>query len=156
MRRKLTIFMPLGLAFPLALGATLLATPAQAKVSWSKTTKVANGVTVRQGRTADGKKRVHAATITLCTAGVSVVATKPPRYRATASSWGRSVGAKVAVNGDFFTYTTPPKVYGDAVGGGVRWPTSQSGRGCSGSWYCGDYGWIAVGRAGSILATADW
>ena len=62
-----------------------------------------------------------------------------------ALNWASSTGVQLAVNGDFFQYASPPFVYGDAVGGGVHWPSSQTGVDDVGEWYYRRYGWIAVG-----------
>lgn len=131
-----------------ALVASMLASAvAGAKVvNWTKVRRPYSGVVIRQGRTTSNTTNVTAAFISLCTSYVHVAATPPAKSRRTAGNWAWSIGAQVAVNGDFFKYTTPPDVYGDAVGGGKHWPLSQIGTDDSGQWYYRRYGWIAFGN----------
>ena len=82
------------------------------------------GVVVRQQRWDDPDNDVFVAEIDLCAAGISVLATEAPSSRQTAGAWAEDVGAQLAVNGDFYSSTS---VYGDAVGGGERWPLDQLG-----------------------------
>jgi hypothetical protein len=60
-------------------------------------------------------------------------------------SWAQSVGANVAVNGDFFR--TGPAIAGIAVGGGKPWPYEQLGvdPSLSNRYFFERYGWIAFG-----------
>lgn len=88
----------------------------------------------------------YAATIIdLCADQTRVVATEPGQNRRTTTSWAKSKGVQIAVNGDFFE--SNGAVYGAAVGGGLTWPDAQTGNhpGKSWAWYYGKPGWIAVG-----------
>jgi hypothetical protein len=105
------------------------------------------GVRILEGQTSSPTTRFHAAFVDLCADYVHVDATARPTARRTASSWGTSVGATVAVNGDFFKYESPPRVYGLAAGAGTAWPVAQTGEASAASseWFYRDYGWIAFG-----------
>lgn len=73
-------------------------------------------------RYADGAHaRVHVLTLDLCHAGVTLRATSPDEGPATVRSWARSVGAAVAINGDFFDAPGPLPL-GPARGDGHDWP----------------------------------
>lgn len=126
----------------------VLAAPSSAlalDIIWDSSRSPYPGVEIKRGHTDSPQRYFWATYVDLCSDYVHVDATAPASSRQTTGSWGRNVGAQVAVNGDFFQYTTPPQVYGDAVGGGQRWPQSQTGVDDSGSWYYRNYGWIAVG-----------
>jgi exopolysaccharide biosynthesis protein len=85
---------------------------------------------------------------------LQVDATAPTRRTQTVEEWARENDALVAVNGDFYRYVAGlPHVYGDAVGGGERWPEVQTGRGDQyvGEWFHGRYGWVAFGGSGVIF-----
>src|SRR5690606_28509859 len=100
------------------------------------------------GTTSSPTTRFHALFVDLCTDYVHLRATSTPASRRTAASWAGSVGVQAAVNGDFFrTATSTPIVYGQAVGGGVPWPSAQTGEAAAytDDWYYRDYGWIAFG-----------
>lgn len=73
---------------------------------------------------------------------VPVDATRAPSATQTAWDWGTAVDATAATNGDFFTIG-PVTVYGDAVGGGVRWLGAQAGYGTThaSEWYYEHFGW---------------
>lgn len=58
----------------------------------------------------------------LCTAGVSVRATKYGERNHTAAGWAQMVDAEVAINADFFDYPGWSYVVGRARGGGEDWP----------------------------------
>ncbi len=106
------------------------------------------GVRILTGRTSSPTTRFYAAYVDLCADYVHVGATTRPSSLRTAGSWGNSVGATVATNGDFFRYESPPRVYGLAVGDGHPWPAAQSGEGSAASseWFYHHYGWIAFGN----------
>jgi uncharacterized protein (TIGR03382 family) len=130
----------------LLVGLTTLTTPALAfDLVWDSTRSPYPGVEIKRGHTDSPQRYFWATYVDLCSDYIHVDATSPAATRRTAGAWASSVGAQVAVNGDFFQYTTPPQIYGDAVGGGQHWPPSQTGVDDTGSWYYRDYGWIAVG-----------
>lgn len=109
------------------------------------TTTVADGVTVEAYRTSSPSTNLWVARIDLCTDGVYVDASRASTSTRSTGSWAESMDDVVlATNGDFYK-TDPLRVYGDAVGGGVRWPTSQTGLDSdySSEWYYEHYGWIA-------------
>ena len=122
------------------------ADPAQAlKVTLTTNTKPYPGVNVRKGYSDSPKRHFYVTFVSLCTDYVHVRATSTPKKRETCGAWGSAAGVQLAVNGDFFKYETPPKIYGDAVGKGVRWPFSLSGVDDTSGWYKQNYGWIALG-----------
>ncbi|MDC0667873.1 phosphodiester glycosidase family protein [Nannocystis radixulma] len=104
------------------------------------------GVRVQTLKLTGPTARAWAVFVDLCTEQVRVGATAAPQSLRTAGSWADSVGAQVAVNGDFYK-TGPVRVYGAAVGGGAAWPAVQTGTDPTydGEWYYQDYGWIAFG-----------
>ncbi len=116
-------------------------------VTIDSTTSPYPGVTLHVGHTTGPTRNFRAVEIDLCTDYVHVAATAAPTKRQTVGAWASGVGAQVGVNGDFFHYTTPPKVYGDAVGAGVQWPAALNGADDTSGWYKQNYGWIAVGPA---------
>ena len=103
------------------------------------------GVTLWKGKITGPNNEFYAAFVDLCAPNVHVDASKNVGMK-TSSSWAQSVGAELAVNGDFFK-TGPNRVYGDAVGGSTRWPAVNTGRSAdySSEWYYKNYGWIAFG-----------
>jgi hypothetical protein len=118
------------------------------RVTFEEETEPYPGVRLVERHTADPSWRIHAAYISLCHDGVHVDARSSQASRITSASWGSAMGAQLAVNGDFYrTDRTTPTVYGDAVGVGLRWPTSRTGLDAafSGDWYYRRYGWIAFG-----------
>ncbi|MFU8803128.1 MAG: FG-GAP-like repeat-containing protein [Bradymonadaceae bacterium] len=105
------------------------------------------GIRLVSGRTSSPATNFKAAFIDLCNDYVHVDASAPGGTR-TVASWGQSVGAQLAVNGDFYAFANNTShVYGDAVGNGQRWPSIRTGRddAYSGSWFYMKYGWIAFG-----------
>ncbi len=79
-------------------------------------------------RTTSYPRRIVATQVDLCAPGVSVRATQSSERKRTPSSFAKLVGAKVAVNGDFFSYQT----YGTSglsVGNGNRWTDTKDGGG---------------------------
>jgi len=106
----------------------------------------ASGVTVRHYHTTDPTTQTWVVLVDLCTSYVHVDATRAPSDTQTTGSWADDRGVAVATNGDFYK-TGPVRVYGDAVGGGIRWPSDQTGLGSDydGEWYWEHYGWIAFG-----------
>src|SRR5690554_69018 len=130
--------------------AAALSAPASAQTITSRnTTTPYPGVRLVQGRTSSPSTRFWAAYIDLCNDYIHVDATSSTTSARSAGSWANSVGAQLAVNGDFYAYTNGVlHTYGDAVGGGVRWPSIRTGRDASYSsgWFYQDYGWIAFGK----------
>lgn len=67
-------------------------------------------------------QNVHVVVVDLCAAGVSARGTASSERRQTPSSFGRAVGAQVAINGDFFSFsdysTNGPSAHAGAVWGG--------------------------------------
>jgi hypothetical protein len=135
------------LALALALSA-LLTVPAQA-VTLTKRSESTPwpGVTVRQYRTASPATDAWVGIVDLCTANIHVDATQTPTATRTTGTWAQAVGASLATNGDFYK-TGPLRVYGDAVGNGVPWPTVQTGLDprYAGEWYWENAGWIGFGH----------
>lgn len=107
-----------------------------------KTSTPYPGVKLVQRVESGPANRIYVAKVSLCTSYIHVAATKAPSSLRTPGSWGANQGLQLATNGDFFAGT---QVYGDAVGGGVRWPIAQTGRNKTTSWYYEHYGWIAFG-----------
>ena len=140
--------MPRSLALTTALALT---SPPAAALSLSEADRdeLAPGVTVVQYRTSSPTTDAWVATIDLCADGIRLDATRAPSSTRSARSWGSDEGALLAINGDFYR-SSPVRVYGDAVGSGVRWPLERTGldSAYSGEWYYGDFGWVAFG--------ADW
>ena len=123
----------------------VLSAPAQAlTLSESDRTALAPGVELVTYRTSDPTTDTRVLEVDLCADGVRIDATRTPTSTQTVSSWAGTYGPVAAVNGDFFR-TSPVRVYGDAVGGGVPWPSIQTGRDTTYSteWYYGDFGWVA-------------
>jgi len=109
------------------------------------------GIRLLERVTAEPPMRIYAAAIDLTNENLSVDATAPTRKLRSVEEWARETGALIAVNGDFFRYADgTPHVYGDAAGGGERWPVPQTGRGdhYSDAWFHQHYGWFAFGDFG--------
>jgi hypothetical protein len=94
----------------------LLASLAFAADTW---TIVAPGID-RLTRTTADPNRVHAVVVDLGRPEIWLRATKEEERQATVSSWAGEVGATVAINGDWFSYTDYYPV-GLAIGGGWGW-----------------------------------
>jgi hypothetical protein len=119
------------------------------QITFEEETEPYPGVRLLERHTADPSWRIHAAFVSLCHDGVHVDARSSQASRITSADWGSAMGAQLAVNGDFYrTDRTTPTVYGDAVGVGMRWPTSRTGLdpAFAGDWYYRRYGWIAFGE----------
>ncbi len=96
-------------------------------------------------------QKVFAAFISLDEPSLRVDATEPTTRFVTVRDWAEENGALVAVNGDFMRYADGvPHLYGDAVGGGLRWPEVNTGRGghYADGWFYRRYGWMAFGPYG--------
>jgi len=137
-RRLVVLALSLILALPLSAGAVSLSLQSESSPY--------PGITVRKYRTSSPSTNVWVALVDLCASRVHVEATKTPTGTQSTGSWGASVGAQLATNGDFYK-TSPLHVYGDAVGNGVRWPYSRSGlhANYASEWFYHRYGWIAFG-----------
>lgn len=124
---------------------TPLSTSAQTIGATTESTPHA-GIRLVEGRTSNPNTNFYAAYVSLCTDYVHVDASAYGSARSSAS-WGSSVGAELAVNGDFYTGTPRLHVYGDAVAGGSRWALNRTGlhSDYAGDWYYHRYGWIAFG-----------
>lgn len=132
--------------------------PAEAvTIDSSNASSPAPGIRVVEGRTSGPATDFHAAFVDLCADYVHVGASDYGGLRS-AGAWGSSVGAQLAVNGDFFTLTGTDHVYGDAVGTSGRWPSARTGRDASYSdgWYYQRYGWIAFGSGWADSTNSEW
>jgi len=114
------------------------------------------GIVITQYRTSDPAADVWVAEIDLCADHVRVEATGTPSSYQTASGWGSSSGVQLATNGDF--YSSGPSVYGDAVGGALRWPLDQTGLDPShaSEWFYERHGWIAFGHDWVDFTHTEW
>lgn len=94
------------------------ACPAAAQDTW---TDPFPGVRHLHRRTSN--QNANVVVVDLCAAGVSARGTASGERRQSPSSFGSSVGAQIAVNGDFFSYTdystNGPTAHGGAVWGGA-------------------------------------
>lgn len=129
--------------------AALLAAPLPAfalTLSLQGTSSPAAGITISEYRTTSPGTNTWVAEVDLCTNRIYVDATRAPSNYQSTGGWGGDIGAELATNGDF--YVSGPQVYGDAVGGGVRWPLDQLGLNPanSGEWYFERHGWVAFGH----------
>ncbi len=116
------------------------------------------GVTLIKGKTSGPTTDFYAALISLCHDHVYVDAS-PDHTQQTSGAFASGLGAQVAVNGDFYAWTSGTlHVYGDAVGGGQRWPSIRTGRdeAYSGSWFYERYGWIAFGTDFVEYSNTKW
>lgn len=108
---------------PALLALTLLASSALAADTW--TTPFA-GVRKLYRTSASPAWQIHALEIKLDQPGVSLRSTATGERRRTPSSFARLVGAQLAVNGDFFSYTDY-STSGLAAGSGVKWADTSDG-----------------------------
>ncbi len=140
-------------------GWVLVASPAAAVTITSQTTSNPfPGVTVIEGRTSNPGTDFYAAMVSLCHDHVHVDAS-PDHSLQTTGAYANSRGVQVAVNGDFYAWTDGTlHVYGDAVGGGQRWPSIRTGRDSaySSSWFYERYGWIAFGEDFVEYSNTKW
>jgi len=102
------------------------------------------GVTVRRYRTSSPAADLWVSSIDLCASRVHVDATKAPTSTRATGAWAQDVGAQLATNGDFFA-SPPLHVYGNAVGGGIAWPSANTGTDAryAREWFYLRHGWIA-------------
>lgn len=115
------------------------------------------GVTLRAYRTSSPTTNTFVALVDLCAADIHVDATRASDSTESTGSWAADQGVRLATNGDFYK-TGPLRVYGDAVGGGVRWPLEQTGvdAAYADEWYWEHYGWIAFGHDTVELSHTGW
>ncbi len=116
------------------------------------------GLTVVEGTTSSPSTEFYAAFVELCHDHVHVDASASNATQ-TSGQWASSVGAQLAVNGDFFAWDSHGMhVYGDAVGGGSRWPLQHTGlhSDYSGSWFYERHGWIAFGEDFVEYSNTEW
>lgn len=136
----------------------LLSAPATAtSLSQRSSTTIEPGVTLIEYRVSSPSTDLWVLRIDLCSSGVYMESTRATSSTQSTGSWGSAQDLTVATNGDFYR-TGPLRVYGDAVGGGVRWPADQTGRDSaySGEWYWEHYGWIAFGHDWVELSHTGW
>ncbi len=126
-----------------ALVTTMSGTARAGDVVSETSTQPYPGIELVERIEANPNNRIYVAYVSLCADQVHMTATAPASSFRTPGAWGADAGVQLAINGDFFT--SGPQVYGDAVGGGVPWPVSQTGNSQSGQWYYQRYGWIAFG-----------
>ena len=94
----------------------------------------------RLHRTASGPLSIHAAVVDLCDPTLELRATKPSEGPRTTSGWGSLVGARVAINGDFYN-TANHQPIGLAMGDRVHWP---------GTFDDSSWALVAAGRDGVV------
>ncbi len=152
-----TVAMAAGAALALAVLATLPQPLLALTLTKVESIKPAPGVTVEHYKVTTPKAHVWVAKIELCTSGVHLDATRAPKSLQTAAAWGAARGAKLVTNGDFYK-TGPVRVYGDAVGEGIRWPLVQTGLdpAYKSEWYWNDAGWIAFLHDGVQFSHTGW
>jgi uncharacterized protein (TIGR03382 family) len=102
----------------IASAIVLASTPALAQDTWSDPHPG-----MRRLHRITANQNINVLVVDLCTAGVSVRATKSSERQRTVSSFGALVGAEAAINGDFFSFenysTNGPSMSGGAAWGGV-------------------------------------
>ncbi len=77
-------------------------------------------------RSSAGPLELDALVVDLCDPGLVLRATGPDERAQTTGAWAAAVGARAAVNGDFFSYDGYVPI-GLAVGSGARWPDTADG-----------------------------
>ena len=110
-------------------------------------TTLEEGVVLTQYRAASPSTDVWVLRVDLCADNVYVDATREAVDYQTTGSWAQDWEMTAATNGDFYQ-TDPVRVYGDAVGGGVRWPEAYTGvdEADADEWFWEHSGWIAFGH----------
>lgn len=121
------------------------------------TTTITSAISVDEYRLPSPGTDLYVARINLCTQGIYLDADRFSTTFESTGTFASGIGATLAVNGDFYA-TGPTRVYGEAMGGGVRWPTLNSGAGTeyNGEWYYGDYGWIGFAHDAVVYTHAGW
>jgi hypothetical protein len=140
------------------LSLSLLSSSASAlTLSETARSTLAPGVELVTYRTASPTTDTRVVEVDLCADGVRVDATRTPGSTESVAAWASDLDPIVAVNGDFFR-TGPVRVYGDAVGGGVPWPSIQTGldSAYSSEWYYGDFGWVAFLHDEVLFTHTGW
>lgn len=130
----------------LLVAVTLLPAPRAVTLTLKSEETPKAGLTLRKYRTSSPTTNTWVALVDLCTDYVHVDATRAPDDTQSTGAWADDIGATLATNGDFYK-TGPVRVYGNAVGGGVPWPSDQTGDddAYEDEWYFDHYGWIAFG-----------
>jgi MYXO-CTERM domain-containing protein len=90
---------------------------------------------IRRLHRVTANQNINVLVVDLCAPGVSLRATKSGERQRTVSSFGALVGAKAAINGDFFSYTD--------------YSTNGPSRGNGGAWGGGDHGYVAPVQFGA-------
>ena len=137
---------------------SVFAPPAQAlTLSETDRSTLAPGVELVTYRTESPTTDTHVLEVDLCEDGIRLDATRTPTSTRTVASWAGDYGPVAAINGDFYR-TSPVRVYGDAVGGGVQWPSIQTGTDSAyaGEWYYGDFGWVAFLQDEVTFTHSGW
>ncbi|MGC6510336.1 MAG: phosphodiester glycosidase family protein [Myxococcota bacterium] len=116
-----------------------------------------SGVTIQHYRATNPDTDVTVAIIELCAEGIHLDATHIEDSTRSVASWANLTGVQVAMNGDFFR-SGPTRVYGDAVGNGVAWPSLNTGLNSAyaSEWYFQKYGWIAFGHDWVDYTYTQW
>lgn len=104
---------------PLFVIGVLVAAPAVADTE----TTLGPGLRLLERSTTSPDQQIVAAYVDLCEAGLVARATTYAERRQTTSAWASDVGAAVAINGAFFSYTDYDAI-GVSVGAGELWPTA--------------------------------
>ncbi len=135
----------------------LLGHAAATTLSERSSETVEAGVTLTQYRASSPSTDVWVLSVDLCADDVYVDATRETDDYQSTKSWGSDMDLTAATNGDFYK-TDPVRVYGDAVGGGVQWPSINTGRDTDydGEWYWEHYGWIAFQHDGVAFSHTGW
>ncbi|HLS28404.1 MAG TPA: phosphodiester glycosidase family protein [Opitutales bacterium] len=117
------------------------------------------GIRILERVTDSPPQRIYAAFIEIDSASHFIDATKPTGKLRTVEEWAEETNALVAINGDFYRWNNGVvHLYGDAVGGGERWPNAQTGRNdqLTGEWFFNKYGWMAFGGKGATFTHSQW
>ena len=136
----------------------VFASPVQAlTLSETDRSTLAPGVDLVTYRTESPTTDTHVLEVDLCEDGIRLDATRTPTSTRTVASWAGDYGPVAAINGDFYR-TSPVRVYGDAVGGGVQWPSIQTGTDSAyaGEWYYGHFGWVAFLQDEVTFTHSGW
>ncbi|MSP55977.1 MAG: hypothetical protein EXR69_10295 [Myxococcales bacterium] len=135
----------------------LLKSAAATTLTERATETVEPGVTLTEYRASSPSTDIWVLRVDLCADDVYVDATRESDSYRTTGGWAADMDLTAATNGDFYK-TDPVRVYGDAVGGGVRWPSVNTGRDndYESEWYWEHYGWIAFAHDGVQFSHTGW